>query len=363
MDAARSLRWALRSSKLPAYDPEAKLRQITTTLAVTCLLGGCLPVPPPPTQLLDPKLLLVEQIVVASGEHSEPLSSMPPGLSRSAALPGDRVRLRPVAVGPDGPLELDDVILIRGQSLLSLPREGTIPTCADDGLDGPQICRLAGDELLIPPLFYRPHYPVSVIVSELGGPGAEECLERLRRRDGRELFGCLLANHWLELGPNFKLGQAQVQVQMNPVIAPYAEPNYRLSSVWLDLSIEGSHDERQLIAQHGDVITVRRGDRITATVAAPEDELQEYFYFAQDDWHAADERLSARWWSTAEILGNLDPGIYASSSQDFDAPDDEDDYHLFVLVSERSNAFATGHLLWIRVVLGEDPGEDGGSTP
>jgi len=244
-------------------------------LAALAALIGCLPVAPSPTQILDPRLLLVEQRVVAAGEHSPPLSAMPPGIERSAALPGDRVQLRPVAVGPDGPIELDDVILIRRDGL-SWPSEEELPTCAEDGLDHLSLCRVAGTELVIPPEVLAPdsllHPRVLVIASEADGPGAEECLNRLRRDDDEELFGCLLATHRLELGP----ANAIAFLQGRDDIPPPVDPNYRLSAVWLDLVIQGSEGERYLVAEYGDTVIVRPGDRITATILAPEDELQEY---------------------------------------------------------------------------------------
>ncbi|MCB9569158.1 MAG: hypothetical protein H6710_18410 [Myxococcales bacterium] len=324
-------------------------------LALAC--AACLPEQPPEWLILDPRFFLLEVEVIATGALSKPLDLDPPGRTRREGLPGDRIRIRPVIVGPGGPITpRDPPLLIRSGFVVFAPDpDGALPECAEDGLDGLRDCRIRGDELALPPLppaeLGSSFWPkLWVIVSDPEGPGADECYRRLITRDDDGLFECHIDDFRLDYGPPNRVADLQDQ-------GDYYQPvelDYNLSAAWLELSIDEGAQTRMLRADHGDTIAVAPDARIRAELKIDEDELQRWATYPRGE--VFDEVLSPRW-ATTDPDAALDPDAWAwSVGQRVEllaGPREPGGYHLYVDVRTRVRS---SRFLWVRIVP-DGPGD------
>lgn len=319
------------------------------------LLAGCVDTVPPPWQIDGPRLLLVELEVVATGPYAAPLSGDPPGLTRRQALPGDTVALRPIIVDPSGPLDLSDrTIWLRGASEYVTITE-PVPPCGADGADGLGLCRLAGPEIVLPPAvvvqgFLRVPI-VLAIAGEPDGPSAESCLSRLAADPPEPVEDCLISAAPLRYGP----AHAVAALMGDDAGLPVTDPDFNLEGATLALELSGAAGDREILAAHGDTITVEADDTIVARPDVDEAQLQE---FVIGDPPVVDvEDVQTQWYSNAALF---DPGASIDAPfRTFSIPPAVASFDLHLVLSERPGQASTGRWLWVRfVVRGR-----GGATP
>ncbi|MEZ4449655.1 MAG: hypothetical protein R3B09_09255 [Nannocystaceae bacterium] len=312
---------------------------------------GCLPEVPPDWLLEAPRLLLIEQEVIATGELSTPLTDDPPGRRRREGLPGDRVRLRPIFFDADGPFSPEVIVLLSTTVRDGFVGDTPIPPCEGGAAGVGPLCRLADLDLVLPPLppadAVGVRSFVRVIASEPGGVSAETCLQRARAGEVR--YGCLYASFLPRYGP---LDRVET-LQGEDVDVPPDPPDLDVPSARLELEIVGADGPRSVVAHHGDTVLVTVGERARATLGIDRDELQTYSIPAVDAPIEQTEVPRAIWWSTARAL-DLDTTVtIRGPAVALAIPDEPAIFDLTLWVEERSGS---AQWLWVRFDVRERGG-------
>ncbi|MEZ4451621.1 MAG: hypothetical protein R3B09_19270 [Nannocystaceae bacterium] len=318
-------------------------------LPLALALGAACFEPAPPTwKIEDPRLLLIEMEVVEAGPDSTPLTLDPPGLTRREGLPGDRLALRPIVVGPDGPVEPNGApIWLRSRGLASGYFEAPIQSCAEDPAEILQVCRLDGPEVVMPQVAFKTNGVVSwfvvVVFGTPGGPTSEACLERLSGDGSESLHGCLVGEASLTYGPPHGL----VPYGLADPATPVTDPNYNLVDLALSLEIRGASGVRTHVAAHGEIVEVDPDDAIAAKPIVDDAQRQEY---VEEGGELATEGLYRIWWSDAEIFDHdWNAGIEVPESR-FTIPPNVARVDLYLQILDRPPYFgARGNWLWVRL--------------
>jgi hypothetical protein len=326
-------------------------RRASALLALALALG-CLPEASPSWLLTDPRLIVVEQWVVATGELSPPLED--DGVRRREGLPGDRLRLVAHLAGPDGPITPEQPpIWVRSRSdFIYLPRDQPLPLCADDGLDPAIYCRVDGDTLTLPPVPPGGFQGVDenfvfVVASTAPDVDAESCLEFLLGGGGDdERFDCHFGRERLSYGPYYRVQE----LAGLEVTAPVLEPDRYAEGLRFDLTFRGPAGERTQIAARGDRVVMRPDETLTIDLGTDEDDLQIVDEGSDDEGKR--ETLLARFFASAPVLP--DTAVYELPSADgIRAP--ADGAFIFASVDEdgRENRSASLQWFYIQLVLGD----------
>jgi hypothetical protein len=318
----------------------ALLRLAALGLAAT---SACLPEVSPDWLLEAPRLILVEAEVIATGELSTPLADDPPGRRRREGLPGDRVRLRPIYFDAGGPFEPEVIVLLSTTFRDGLVGDTPIPLCEGEAAGEAPLCRLAGLELVLPPLgpadTIAARNAVYLIAGEPGVESAESCLTRVRAGEIR--FGCLFAAHGLSYGP---LDRVQA-LRGEEVTVPSGSPDLDVPSSRLELEISGAAGQRSIVAHHGDTVPVGAGDRVRASLVIDEEELQSYTRPGADGPIALNESSVAIWWSTLPVFELATDGTARGNGMSLSIPAEPAVFDVTLRIEERSGAM---QWLWVR---------------
>lgn len=330
--------------------PRDRGRAALPVLALACA-SGCFEPSPPPWRIDGPRLLLIEMEVIEVGPHTPPLTLDPPGLTRREGLPGDRVALRPIVVGPGGPVTPNGPpiwLLSRDYPSPYYHFEAPIPGCPDVDDEQPPLCRLDGPEVALPlpqTLGGRVRPEVVVVVfGTPGGPSSETCLGRLSDQGRESLHGCLVGGAVLPYGPPHSL----VPYGIVDPDTPVTDPNYNLAGVGLSLEIRGASGVRTQIAAHGEVVEVDPEDAIIATPTVDEAQLQEY---VEGGNNLGTEGLGATWWSDADLFADDWNDVVDRPFAEFTIPPVVARFDLHLQISDRppyDGAGGGGNWLWVR---------------
>ncbi|MCA9656980.1 MAG: hypothetical protein KC486_01435 [Myxococcales bacterium] len=332
--------------------PIAPRPRRATALLVVALAVGCLPEETPSWLLTDPRLIVIEQWVVATGELSPPLEG--DGVRRREGLPGDRLRLTAHFAGPDGPLTPEQTpIWIRSRrNYIYNPSGEPFPPCADDGLDAAIYCRIDGDALTLPPVppegFQGANENfVFMIASTSPSIDAEGCLEFLSRNDDSERFDCHFGREKLTYGPYYRVQE----LAGLEVTAPVIEPDRYAETLVLILSFTGPAGERTEFADYGDVVVMRPDETLTIDFGTEEGDLQ--IVDGGADTEERRESLRARFFASAPVLP--DSAVYELTAAEGIAAPPADGAFIFASVDEGGREGGGSNLRWfyIQLVLGD----------
>ncbi|MEZ4382077.1 MAG: hypothetical protein R3A79_12070 [Nannocystaceae bacterium] len=335
-----------------SFPPWPRRARAAATLVLAA--AACLPEAVPSWLLTAPRLVVIEQSVVATGPLSPPLDADPPGVRRRDGLPGDRLRLAAFFAGPDGPVApVDPPIWVRSRrTFVYHPGAEPIPPCADDGRDDLLDCVIAGDTLTLPPVPEggfdgRNENLVFVFASTSTELSAADCLDFYLRGGEGERFDCHYGRERLAYGPYYVVEELAGE----EVVAPEIEPDRFAEGLRFDLVFRGPAGERARLAARGDVVVMRPDETLTIGLVAAAEDFQ-----VIDPAPSPDERremLLATFFASAPVLP--DSAAYeVYELGPIDAPSDDGAF-IYAIVRESGRGSRSASLQWfyIQLVLGD----------
>lgn len=343
-------------------------------------LAACLPESVPPWKV-DHAIAAAIRVDIAERGPYGPSSPRPDRLV-AAAMPGDKIRLTPFLIGPDGPLDLEEVAPTwyycqASRCFGDVAQPEPLRSCETEPLGPASTCRIATGatatlqlgELSSLNLFGDPP-AVYMISGTPGGASTQRCVDRLRSIDTvtETLQDCILIIEPLPIGPFWRLlllaaflelpdaiplSSVSVEVQAaQPSLFPAVRP-FEVTVTALD------GRAREQVAADGDTVIVAPGDRVK--IYAPVDALDAQLYYQTllggdglPVMQAQFETLVSTWLLT-DATEEPVPGIQEVTWQ---VPEDASGaIHGYYLLSDtRSIVWA-----WLRFEVSGGPGGSGGS--
>lgn len=316
-------------------------------VAVAVASPGCLPEAPPPWQV-DHTIVAAQGVeVVARG----PWGSAASRDDREVAevMPGDTIRPRPFVIGPDGPIDEEDIrpryFYCRPQTCLGdVSAAGGVRDCDDEEPVPPRsTCELRGGQLTLGAMTELIQVSAIFMVSGTpDGPGGAGCVERMRGEagDAESLRECLLRIELVPFGPTWRLlllAAASGLADAVPLSAitpdvTAADPNLYPGAPPLRVLVTDPGGEgRERTAQTGDTITVRPGAEVVVTAEVDPADAQRYFYVdSGNQFSPANEALTIGWLFT-EFVEWTAPDLLTVA---WTMPGRPGPFHLYALVGD-----------------------------
>ena len=261
-------------------------------------LGACLPESVPPWKV-DHAIAAAIRVDIAERGPNGPTSPRPDRLV-AAAMPGDKIRLTPFLIGPDGPLDLEEVAPAWYYCQASLCFEDiaqpeALRDCGSEPLGPASSCRIGTGkaatlqlgELGSLGLFGDPP-AVFLISGTPGGASTRRCVDRLRNiaTDTETLQDCILIIEPLPIGPFWRLLLLAAVLELPDAIplssvsveSQSAQPSLFPAVRPFELTLTGLDGRvRVQVAADGDTVIVAPGDRVK--IYAPVDPLDAQLYY------------------------------------------------------------------------------------
>jgi len=347
-------------------------------IAAGWALAGCLPEGTPPWQVDHPIAAAIRVDIEERGPYG-PISPRPDRLV-AAAMPGDKIRVTPFLVGPDGPLDLEEVAPAwfycqATRCFEDIARPEPLRDCETEPLGPDSSCRIGTGasvtlqlgELTSLGLFGDPP-SVYMVSGTPGGASTQRCVERLRDLTGaaETLRDCLLVIEPLPIGPFWRLlvvadflGLTDaLPLSTIPVEAQSAEPSLFPEVRPFELTITGQGGSvRHEVANPEDTVHVAPGD--TVEIDAPVDPLDSQLYYQTllggdglPVMQAQFEPITSTWLLTDAVAEPV-PGVQQVTWQ---VPEDAADaiHGYYLLGDTRSIVWA-----WLRFEVTGAPGTSG----
>ena len=301
---------------------------------------SCLPTLPPAWLVEEVTILAIRTEVVEAGPLARPLSEDPPDRTRSEAMPGDRVRLRPIAADAEGLVDVGALAPIWLRCT-----EGCLGDLADLAASGEaleaceaaprrRICRAGeGAPLEVEvdsrwrifergPSVIRLGVPFLMVAGAPGGPGSATCLERAQALPRGDLSGCLLVQRGLAIGPIAAEEEAAEEGEPAALV-----PNLNPEIARFVVTIDGAMGE----AASGERLRVRPGQRVEVAAIVLERDLQTYEVLPGLEFV---EAMIGTWYATAPIFEGAarirDPALRQAWTVDAGLAGSDFDVHVVV---------------------------------
>jgi hypothetical protein len=341
-------------------------RTLPLLLLAFASASGCADELPDEALIIAPRILAVRTSVVAP---IAPDDDFPDGVTRTQALPLETVAIEPFIVGPDGPIDPDDVDpvwiaceLPPGLGLFSCI-SNSFPIALGDIPDCPEVDPMGIDPEAIPepvsPCIIAwegsPEYTVPLsnnvfiggaieltmiagVPTGTDGTSTQECADELLGDEYQLPDDCLFAVQRISLGPIGRmlllLDEFGIELDgfdpPDPEDVPEADFNPQITAFTFETLDENGEPEGDSVdVGLGEAIAAELGDRIRIEVSSPEEHLQTYPIPVNngESTEDRDEAYQGSWYRTwGDLLSGSsdDPDSFNEWQLFQDSQDDEE---------------------------------------
>lgn len=288
------------------------------SIGLVALCAACTPSLDPSWVLARTSELALRIEVVAQGPYGDTLDPQAP--TTNEVLPLDTVLARPLIVGPDGVVPLQDLspqwYLCDGNGNCLLRAEPTaLPPCDLELLAPDEPCALVGADSLefklgdfLPAedadaVFLINRAPtIGFVASAEVGPGTAACIDRISER--KSLEGCLWMERTLSLGSLAEVVDALTalgsEFEVSDSLAPLLDVprNHNPAVTAFSVSIDGGEPETYPPKA---IVTVPVGATIAVAYLPNESDVDRYTVEVDGEELDVEDHLQGRWLMSREV--------------------------------------------------------------